>query len=82
MEAGNPFPQPGQSQAVERAFFPDERTGRSYQGVVVKGTALDLQKLDEGSYVVVITVTDRLSRREGQRLLRFYRAGKRSQSPR
>lgn len=54
-----------------RVVFPDERTGRTRSGTVIKGTRIHLEELEPGGYVLRARVTDRLARRETQRSLPF-----------
>jgi hypothetical protein len=61
------------SQPLQRVQFPTERIGRSAEGIVVKGTVVDLSELVEGDYVLAVRVTDRLSRREAQGYVAFGR---------
>jgi hypothetical protein len=56
---------------VVRALFPDERTGRSAGGVVVKGTRLELEDAEPGDYVLLVRVGDRLTNRESWRTVQF-----------
>lgn len=54
-----------------RLVFPDERTGRTRSGTVIKGTRISLEELEPGGYFLRARVTDRLARRESQRTLSF-----------
>lgn len=55
--------------------FLEERTGVSSEGVVVKGTRVDVEDLIPGDYVLVVTVRDRISAREASRVLPFRKRG-------
>ena len=56
--------------------FLEERTGMSGEGVVVKGTRLDIVDLRAGDYVLVVTVRDRISAREVSRFVPFRKRGR------
>jgi hypothetical protein len=56
---------------VFRAAFDDDKTGKSERGVVIRGTRLDVGDLEPGSYVLVVRVGDRLSKRESFRTVEF-----------
>jgi GWxTD domain-containing protein len=51
--------------------FLDESTGASAEGLVIKGTELDVGDLDAGDYVLVITIYDRLADYTGSRATAF-----------
>lgn len=55
--------------------FLEERTGVSAEGLVVKGTVLELSTLGVGDYVLVVTVRDRISGRDASRALPFRKRG-------
>ncbi len=55
--------------------FLEERTGTSAEGLVVKGTRVDVSDLGPGDYVLVVTVRDRISDREVSRVLPFRKRG-------
>jgi len=59
--------------SVIRYLHTDEKTGQTGSGTTVRGTELDLTELDPGHYVLVVTVSDRLSHTETRRLARFAR---------
>jgi hypothetical protein len=69
LDAGRPEGQG--TRPIERVQFPTERIGRSAEKVVVKGTVVDLSKLQAGDYVLAVRVTDRLARRETQSFVSF-----------
>jgi hypothetical protein len=72
-DAGLPRGQPTARDPVLRVDFPDERIGRTASGVVVKGTRIDLDELEPGSYVIAVSLSDRLGHDEDRRFLRFSR---------
>ena len=51
--------------------FVEERTGVSSDGTVVKGTALDLRRLEAGAHELVVTVIDRVRGVRMERWLEF-----------
>lgn len=51
--------------------FVEERTGVSSQGVVVKGTRLDIAELQRGDYVLVVTARDRIAGQSVSRAVGF-----------
>jgi len=55
--------------------FLEERTGTSPEGLVVKGTRVDVADLGAGDYVLVVTLRDRISKREVSRVLPFRKRG-------
>lgn len=55
--------------------FLEERTGVSPEGLVVKGTELELGSLEVGDYVLVVTVRDRIGEREAAKALPFRKRG-------
>lgn len=55
--------------------FLEERTGMSEEGLVVKGTVLEVGDLGVGDYVLVVTVRDRIGGREASRALPFRKRG-------
>ncbi len=55
--------------------FLEERTGVSAEGLVVKGTILELGTLGVGDYVLVVTVRDRIGGRDASRALPFRKRG-------
>ena len=52
-----------------------EQTGVSREGVVIKGSRLDLAQLPPGEYVLVVVVRDRIGGREARSALAFRRRG-------
>jgi GWxTD domain-containing protein len=55
------------------ATFVEERTGQAPEGHVVKGSALDLARLGEGEFVLVVGIEDLLARQKTSRFVRFAR---------
>jgi hypothetical protein len=55
--------------------FLEEQTGVSREGVVVKGAPIDVSDLAPGDYVLVVTVIDRLAKREVSGALPFRKRG-------
>ena len=55
--------------------FLQERTGVSSEGLVVKGAEIDVSGLDEGSYVIVVTIHDRHAGERASRVLPFRKQG-------
>lgn len=55
--------------------FLEEQTGVSREGVVVKGTPIDVSGLASGDYVLVVTLFDRLAKREVSAALPFRKRG-------
>jgi GWxTD domain-containing protein len=51
--------------------FLEESTGASAEGLVIKGTELDVGDLDAGDYVLVVTIRDRLADYSGSRATAF-----------
>jgi GWxTD domain-containing protein len=51
--------------------FLEESTGASPEGIVVKGTELDVSGLEAGDYVLVVTIHDRLADYTGSRATAF-----------
>jgi GWxTD domain-containing protein len=56
------------------SVFLNERTGVSREGVVVKGTELPLDSLGRGSFLVLVTVSDRISGQSASRATWFRRS--------
>lgn len=71
LNAGRAGSQWGAEHARLQAHFPEERIGRSAQGIVVKGTAVDVSELPTGDYVLAVRVSDVLGHRETYRYVTF-----------
>lgn len=54
-----------------RIVFPQATTGTGPDGLVVRGTRLDVSELVAGEYVLSVLVSDRVARREAGRIVRF-----------
>jgi GWxTD domain-containing protein len=55
------------------SVFLNERTGISREGVVVKGTNLDITSLRHGNFLILVTVSDRISGQSASRAAWFRR---------
>lgn len=59
-----------------RMLFPDMKTGVGAEGLVVRGTKVDVSDLEPGVYVMNVLVTDAIARREAERSVVFVVPGR------